>query len=121
MKNLLKTLAAGLLLAGLAGFFCSCKKLDLEVSAPSCVEKKIRKIKRQEVWNPPAQVWKWEVDGQTYFYFTSDCCDQFHLLYDDQCDLVCAPDGGVTGGGDDNCPEFQGEIVRTLVWKDNRY
>jgi Domain of unknown function (DUF6970) len=100
-------------------FFSSCEKSNLKVAVPSCVEKKIREIKRQEMWNPPAQVWKWEVDGKTYFYFTSDCCDQFNLLYDENCNLVCAPDGGFTGSGDGNCPDFEGNIVKALVWKDD--
>ncbi len=120
MTNLLKTLAAAMLLAGLAGFFCSCEKIELEVSVPSCVEKKIREINKQPVWNPPAQVWKWESGGSTYYYFTSDCCDQFNLLYDDECNYVCAPDGGWSGAGDGNCPEFPEPVVRTLVWEDER-
>lgn len=44
----------------------SCESLDLKTDAPSCIESKIRKIKNEGVRNPPAQVWKWEVDGKTY-------------------------------------------------------
>lgn len=98
----------------------SCEKIDLEKDAPNCIERKIRKIKREEVRNPPASVWEWQVDEKTYYYITSDCCDQFNYLYDDNCNEVCAPDGGFSGGGDGNCPQFNGQIEKTLIWEDDR-
>lgn len=98
----------------------SCKKLDLEQDVPNCIEKKIKSILNEPVRNPSAQVWKWQDDVNTYYYITSDCCDQFNYLYDDKCNVVCAPDGGFTGGGDGNCPTFQGQLVKTLVWEDPR-
>lgn len=106
----------------LSGLFAltSCKKLDLEVDVPSCLKKEIRKIKREEVRNPPAKVWRLIADGKTYFYITSDCCDQYNYLYDDHCDIVCAPDGGFTGAGDGNCPDFGDSTQTTLVWEDDR-
>jgi len=33
---------------------------------------------------------------------------------------MCAPDGGITGKGDENCPEFSSEIKKTLIWEDDR-
>lgn len=100
--------------------FSSCEKLDLEKDVPNCIERKIRKIKREEVRNPPASVWEWKVDGKTYYYITSDCCDQFNYLFDDNCNEVCAPDGGFSGAGDGNCPQFNGQIEKTLIWEDDR-
>ncbi len=101
-------------------FSAGCKKLDLEVDVPSCIEKKIKKIRREEVRNPPAKVWKWEVDGLTYYYIRADCCDQLSILYDGDCNRICAPDGGHTGAGDGKCPEFKEKIKTTLVWEDDR-
>jgi len=98
----------------------ACEKLDLKTEVPSCIEKEIRAIKRKEVRNPPAKVSKWEVDGQTYYYITSDCCDQYNYLYDKDCNVVCAPDGGFTGKGDGKCPDFIEEGIWTLVWEDER-
>lgn len=104
----------------LAPILTSCKKSDLNIDVPSCVENKITEIKEKEVYNPPAEVWKWEVDHNTYYYFTSDCCDQYNYLYDENCDEICAPDGGFMGRGDGKCPEFNGETNATLIWKDER-
>ena len=101
-------------------FLAACDKVILVDEVSSCIENKIKDIKNEAVRNPPAQVWKWEVDGQIYFYFTSDCCDQFNYLFDKDCNIVCAPDGGIAGIGDGNCPDFNGAIEKTLVWKDFR-
>lgn len=98
----------------------SCEKLDLEKDAPSRIKTNIREILKEEVRKPPAQVWEWKVDGNTYYYITSDCCDQFNYLYDEDCNQVCAPDGGISGGGDGNCPQFNGQIEKTLIWEDDR-
>lgn len=108
------------LLAALFFSLAACEKPDLNIDVPSCVERKIRSIKKEDARNPPAQVWKWEVDGHTYFYITAACCDQYNYLYDDNCNRICAPDGGLTGTGDGSCPEFKGEITKTLIWEDDR-
>lgn len=116
-KNLIKTT---IIFLGIGLIFNSCKTSDLDIEAPMCIEQKIDAIINNEVTNPPTQVWRWEVDGDTYYYITSDCCDQYNYLYNEQCEIICAPDGGITGAGNGNCPDFTNEIVKTLVWKDNR-
>jgi len=98
----------------------SCEKLDLKKEVPTCIEQKIRKIKREEVRNPPAQVWEWKVDDKKYYYISSDCCDQYNYLFDDKCNVVCAPDGGISGKGDGKCLNFSTSIEKTLIWEDNR-
>lgn len=108
----------GLLLLAVTG--TSCEKIDVKKDVPNCIERKIRQIKRAEVGTPPVKVWEWKADGKIYYYITSECCDQFNYLYDDNCNLVCAPDGGFSGAGDGNCPSFNGPIEKTLVWEDER-
>lgn len=98
----------------------SCHKLVLNEEVPICIKEQIEGIQCEEVYNSPAEVWKWEADNKVFYLFTSDCCDQFDYLYDSNCFLVCAPSGGFTGEGDGNCPEFESQVKRTLVWKDDR-
>ena len=100
--------------------FSNCNKSDETDAIPTCIQAKIETLKTAPIQNPPAEVWKWEVDGATYYYITSDCCDQYNYLYNENCVIVCAPDGGITGNGDGNCPNFTNEIIKTLVWEDNR-
>ena len=109
-----------LIVIGLISVITSCKTSDLVIDAPKCIESKIEEIMNHETTNPPTQVRKWEVDGEIYYYITADCCDQYNYLYDNNCELICAPDGGITGNGDGNCLEFTSEIVKTLIWQDQR-
>jgi hypothetical protein len=115
-----RTSQAWLMLSVFLAVPYACQSDDPEIEAPSCIRTIIEQIASEPVRNPPASVWRWEVDGQTFYYETSDCCDQFNNLYDTDCNMVCAPDGGITGEGDGNCPEFTGEITRTLIWQDRR-
>ena len=98
----------------------ACEKLDLSVAVPDCIENKIQNIQNQPVENPPKEVWLWEYNGVSYYYFTAACCDQFSELYDADCNLVCAPDGGFTGMGDGNCVPGILNATKTLIWKDPR-
>ena len=107
-------------LIGLFFLNTSCEKSSLNIDAPNCIENEIKKIKSESVRNPPAEVWKWEADGQIYYYITSDCCDQYNYLYNNNCEVICAPDGGLIGSGDGNCPNFIEPIKKTLIWKDSR-
>lgn len=98
----------------------SCEKDNISTNLPSCIETKIKEIKNKAIANPPTEVWRWDVKDEIYYYITSDCCDQFNILYDKHCQIICSPDGGFTGAGDGNCPEFEGEIRKVLVWEDIR-
>ncbi len=98
----------------------TCKSTDQKAGLPVCIETKIEAIKIEPVGNPPAEVWKWEADGNTYYYFNSPCCDQYNYLYDGNCEVICVPDGGFTGKGDQKCPDFSVDLKKTLIWKDER-
>jgi hypothetical protein len=99
----------------------SCAKDKSQIAGlPACIQTKIDIIKSLPVENPPKEVWKWQVDGSTYYYFSAACCDQYSELYDANCNLVCNPDGGFTGAGDGNCPFFSEPITKILIWKDPR-
>jgi hypothetical protein len=97
----------------------SCNKSKIQT--PACVQQKIDQIKAQAKWNPPAEVNEYTYQDKQVFLFTSDCCDQFIMLYDGSCNYICAPSGGFTGKGDNKCSDFyeKAKHVR-LVFKDNR-
>lgn len=92
-----------------------------EKGMPACVQKEIEKIKKESVWNPPAEVNEYIYKGKQVFLFTSDCCDQYIVLLDSACNYICAPSGGMEGTGDGKCDDFYttAKLVR-LVWKDPR-
>jgi len=108
------------ILLGIIAMSSNCTDSGMDMNVPDCIDTKIKEILMNDVTNPPTQVWKWENSSKTYYYITSDCCDQYNYLYTENCEIVCAPDGGITGNGDGNCPDFSSEIKKTLIWEDKR-
>ena len=88
---------------------------------PKCIGKKIKDIRAEPVWNPPATVSKYSYKGQIVFLFSSNCCDQYNTLYDQSCNYICAPSGGFTGQGDGLCTDFD-QVAKFIkvVFKDRR-
>lgn len=101
-------------------FFCFCEKVAVPKGTPRCIEKKISSIAKGEVWNPPAKVYSFEYEGATVFYFTPRCCDIPSDLYDEDCHLICHPDGGFTGRGDGECQDLPDKNEWKLIWEDTR-
>jgi len=59
-----------------------------------------------------------EWNGEVYYYFYSQCCDFYNDLYDEDCNYVCSPDGGIHGGGDGQCPNFRQEsCCEVVLWE----
>ena len=104
----------------LALLLLTCKSAEQSQRLPDCITSKIESLKNGPPQNPPSQVWRWETNGTIFYYINAACCDQFSRLYNDRCEIVCAPDGGMTGKGDGKCPEFSSDTIRTLIWKDER-
>lgn len=112
MKNIL-------ILSLFLSVFSSCKEEEPLLSA--CMDSKVDEILSEEVWNPPAQIYSYQFKGEQVFYLTPRCCDFFGEVYDAQCKFICAPDGGITGTGDGNCPDFFQQVTDgKLVWEDPR-
>ena len=96
-----------------------CRKNKIEL--PACVQQKIEEIKKEPKWSPPAEVNEYIYKGRHVFLFTSNCCDQYIMLYDGSCSSICAPGGGITGKGDGKCADFYETAKHVkLVWKDDR-
>lgn len=115
MKSLLLTAIVVLVTAAQ-----KCKKQNQD-RLPACVQQKIEDIKKQPKWNPPAEVHEYLYNGKRVFYFSSPCCDQYNVVYDEDCNYICAPSGGYTGKGDKKCEDFESKAQHVkLVWKDDR-
>jgi hypothetical protein len=96
-----------------------CNKQQSEI--PTCIQAKIDQIKAQPKWNPPATVNEYIYQGKHVYLISSDCCDQYNQLVDENCNILCAPSGGITGKGDGKCADFSSasQFVK-LTWKDSR-
>jgi hypothetical protein len=81
----------------------------------------INKLSAAPVANPPAQIIQYQYHGATVYYLPERCCDIPSFLYDMDGNFLCSPDGGITGGGDFQCPDFISTKTQELViWRDKR-
>ncbi len=94
---------------------------NVPAGTPGWVTKMISDYVSKPVENPPAKIVRYEFKGQTVYYIPPPCCDQYSRLFDAQGQLLCAPDGGLTGRGDGKCPDFGAQRKNDqLVWQDPR-
>jgi hypothetical protein len=88
---------------------------------PSWVEDLIAKEESGSIANPPASLTKCVYKNQIVYYLSPRCCDIYSVLYNESGDVICAPDGGLTGGGDGRCPDFfEKKENCEVIWKDSR-
>ncbi len=87
-------------------------------SIPSCIRQQIIAFENKTAQNPPIQIDEYIYNGKRVFFFTADCCDQFNTLYDENCNVICSPSGGIEGGGDHKCEGFfNAAKPKGPVWK----
>lgn len=116
-------------IAGFIVFACNRKTSTVASSAstttaaaiPPCIQKKMDSIMQGPVWNPPAEIHKYDYNGKIIYVMSAPCCDFFNVAVDADCNYVCAPSGGFTGKGDGKCTDFFATAKHLgLVWKDQR-
>ena len=88
------------------------------INMPACLSAKIDSIKKDPKINPPQSVIQYSYKGAPVYYVTAGCCDQFNNVYDANCNLLGAPDGGITGKGDNKLADFFANATnKKVVWK----
>lgn len=88
---------------------------------PEWLTKLIQKLESEPVANPPAAIYRYEYGGRVVYFLPQHCCDIASTLYDEAGNVICHPDGGITGKGDGRCPDFSSQRQNeTLIWKDKR-
>jgi uncharacterized protein DUF6970 len=80
----------------------------------TCIYKEIEKEKN----NCLDKVYEYEFNGETvYLFVPAGCPDAMYILYNENCDFVCSPSGGLSGNGDGRCLEFYNKAVNEkLIW-----
>ncbi len=88
---------------------------------PAWLKARIADVLAERKRNPLTHIYKYLYDGQTVYYITAPCCDQYSQVFDTKGRLVCQPDGGITGKGDGKCRDFnKRKSNEKLVWQDPR-
>ncbi|GAB3195086.1 hypothetical protein GCM10027293_04740 [Pontibacter aydingkolensis] len=97
---------------------------DVEVAnaqAAPWLNQLIQEMQDAETANPPAKIYRYTYKDQEVFYLTGRCCDIPSKLYDKNGNIICEPDGGITGKGDGRCTDFfEKRSDETLIWEDKR-
>ena len=103
----------------MVSFFPGCSPEEIE--DPVWVQELIDELASAPVRDPPASIVRYEYHNMTVYYVPPYCCDAFSVLYDFDGSVICAPDGGLSGGGDGGCPDFFKEAThRKVIWQDSR-
>ena len=88
---------------------------------PAWLKARIAAVLAERKRNPITRVLRYSYAGQTVYYQSAPCCDQYSQVFDTKGRLLCQPDGGITGKGDGKCPDFDKKKTNEkLVWQDPR-
>jgi beta-lactamase class A len=88
---------------------------------PPFVRDLIKSFEAAPVANPPASISRYEYQGRVVYYVPPRCCDVPSTLYDDKGAVICQPDGGFTGRGNNKCADFfDARSKGVTIWKDPR-
>ena len=94
-------------------------KKELSDSIPACLQHLIDIGNKETPPNGPKQIDEYLYKEKKAYLLMAQCCDQFDMLYDENCKEICSPTGGFSGRGDGRCPEFirEAKLVKT-IWKE---
>lgn len=88
---------------------------------PIWVDRLIREFENNPTGNPPLSIWRYEYNEQVVYFVPAHCCDISSVVYDENGNYICAPDGGLTGDGDGRCTDFFSHRTNEqLIWQDPR-
>jgi hypothetical protein len=88
---------------------------------PQWLKARIAAVLAERKRNPITRIFRYDYGGQTVYYVSAPCCDQYSNVFDTKGKLICQPDGGITGKGDGKCPDFEkNKTNEKLVWQDPR-
>lgn len=117
----MKTIFCSALTFLFISFLClACSKDDrnrIPGQMPECIRERIsQSLNHNE--SAITAVYSYQYHGAPVYYITPDQCnDCFSELLDENCNLVCYPDGGFSGGGDGRCTDFfQDRSGERLIW-----
>lgn len=88
---------------------------------PPWLQQKIQTFSTAPPADPPRAIIAYSYQMDTVYYITQPCCDQMNKVFSREGELICHPDGGITGKGDGRCPDFREEAKQLfVVWEDER-
>ena len=81
----------------------------------------IASLESEPVRNPPALIVRYTYKDQVVYFVPSYCCDEMSMLYNSDGEIICSPGGGLSGDGDNRCPDFFDLATdQEVIWADSR-
>lgn len=109
-----------ILILVLSSFSCS-KHVLQTTGVLSCIQQKIETFKNEPKGNPAQSIIQYTYHKKRVFYIPAQCCDQYSQVFDENCNLIGHPDGGIAGGGDGKPVNFFKEATDpVIIWRDDR-
>jgi len=91
------------------------------LARPQWLRNRIQRILATRKRNPIIRIIRYQYEGQAVYYESAPCCDQQSTVYDTKGQVLCHPEGGLTGKGDGECANFdKRKTNEQLVWQDPR-
>jgi hypothetical protein len=88
------------------------KKIEENLCVLNLIEEKTRDNNCLDI------VYKYKYKAEIVYYFSFNCPDFYHDLYNENCQLICHPSGGISGNGDGNCIDFFDEATdEEIIWQ----
>ena len=86
--------------------------------APACIRLLIEHNGRGNSGESYLAIYRYKYQKRYVYFGDADCCDQYNLLLDSDCQVLCAPSGGFSGKGDGKCSDFFKEATeKTELWR----
>lgn len=101
-----------------AALFFSCKETQQATTSvqTDCISETINKLSAQKY--PGAKVYQYTYNNNKVYYIPAYMPDAYGDLLDINCNLICHPDGGITGKGDGRCSDFfSTRTDEKLIWQ----
>lgn len=104
-----------------AGLLANCAP-EPEIALPEFLEQLTADFEAEDQSESPGSIWRYEYKGAIVYYIPpSPCCDRLSTLYDESGEILCSPDGGITGDGNGGCADFfESRSAEFRVWTDAR-
>ena len=93
-----------------------CKRVDVPEGVPSCIKKE---IKKSDACLEKVTEYNYQ-ESSVFLFENNNCPDALSFIYDDNCNCICSPSGGITGQGDKKCTDFFETATKVrIIWSKN--
>jgi hypothetical protein len=85
-----------------------------QIGSNTCINKLIETKKTSA---GVKEIWQYQLQEDLVYYIKMNGADQYNKLLNSKCEVICYPDGGITGHGDGKCPEFfEARAKGKILW-----